>query len=399
MAAWEDPSPASEALCRRRIFLATQDARLICLDATSGKPCLAFGNNGQVDLAQGVGVVERINYGVTSPPAVIDDLVVVGSFVGDNRGVEDESGVVRAFDARYRRTAMELGPDSAESEADGWETWEGHGARRTGAANAWSIISADPERDLVFIPTGSAALTSMVANARQHGQPHALLVALRASNGEIVWHFQAVHHDLWDYDIAAQPTLTVVPREGTVIAATVCPPKWDTSSSWIENREPPLPDRGTPGACQWCARRKGLSTQPFPVLPPPLHPHSLSPEEAWGITEEDRSACREILEGLSYKGIYTPPGLEKTLLYPGLASGINWGSAAADPERGILVVNVNRFPDWIKLFHTANWKRKAAGCLPKLQPPISKAHPTAWPSTASSRPVGCPAIHRPGAPR
>ena len=97
------------------------------------------------------------------------------------------------------------------------------------------------------------------------------------------------------------------------------------------------------------------------MLPPPLHPHSLTPEEAWGITEEDRSACREILESLSYSGIYTPPGLEKTLLYPGLASGINWGSAAADPERGILVVNVNRFPDWIKIFPHSQLEKESRG--------------------------------------
>ena len=119
VAAWEDPSPASESLCQRRIFLATQDARLICLDATSGKPCLTFGNSGQVDLAQGVGVVERINYGVTSPPAVIDDLMVVGSFVGDNRGVEVESGVVRAFDARTGELRWSWDPIPRSPEADG----------------------------------------------------------------------------------------------------------------------------------------------------------------------------------------------------------------------------------------------------------------------------------------
>ena len=362
VAAWEDASPASGAIPHRRIFLATQDARLICLDASSGKPCTDFGNNGQVDLALGVGVVERINYGVTSPPAIIDDLVVVGSFVGDNRGVEVESGVVRAFDARTGEPRWSWDPIPRSPEADGWETWEGDGARRTGAANAWSIISADPERDLVFIPTGSAS-PDFYGGERLGSNLHAnSVVALRASSGEVVWHFQVVHHDLWDYDVAAQPTLTVVPRDGSVIPATVVSTKMghifvldrESGAPLFPIEERPVPASGVPGEKAW-------PTQPFPVLPPPLHPHSLTPEEAWGITEEDRSACREILEGLSYSGIYTPPGLEKTLLYPGLASGINWGSAAADPERGVLVVNVNRFPDWIKLFPHSQLEEEGRG--------------------------------------
>src|SRR2546426_5400119 len=140
---------------KRRIYIGTIDARLIALDAATGEPCGDFGQDGQVDLTRDVRLVDRGDYQVTSPPAVIGDLIIVGSSMGDNRGVEVERGVVRAFDARTGKLAWSWDPIPKEASDPARKTWQGDSAARTGAANAWSIISVDPQRGLIFIPTGS----------------------------------------------------------------------------------------------------------------------------------------------------------------------------------------------------------------------------------------------------
>jgi quinoprotein glucose dehydrogenase len=205
----------------RRIFIATMDARLIALDARTGEPRRDFGAGGQVDLSRDVNVNpdDRGDYQVTSPPAVIGDLVVVGSSLGDNRGVELERGVVRAFDARTGRLKWSWDPIPQDPSDPARKTWKGENSTRTGAANAWSIISADPQRDLVFVPTSSPS-PDFYGGERKGDNLYAnSVVALRASTGKVVWHFQVVHHDLWDYDVSSQPMLIEIKRGGSSVPA------------------------------------------------------------------------------------------------------------------------------------------------------------------------------------
>ena len=362
VSSWTDSQAADGAPCRGRIAFASLDARLHSLDAASGKPCADFGDQGQVDLKVDVGRVELGEYEVTSPPAVIGDLVIVGSALGDNRRVEVERGVVRAFDARNGQLRWAWDPIPRRPGTPGWETWSAQGARKTGAANAWSIISTDPARGLVFVPTGSAA-PDFYGGERLGANLFAnSVVALRASTGEVVWHFQVVHHDIWDYDVAAQPLLTTVRRQGREVAAVVVNTKMghvfvlhrETGKPLFPVEERPVPRSDVEG-------ESASPTQPFPVLPPPLH-RKLEGKQAWGMTPQDQEFCQKNLDKLRYQGIFTPPSLQGTLVYPGFAGGVNWGGAAADPVTGRMVVNLNHLPFWVRLIprHRFDQERRQA---------------------------------------
>lgn len=334
--AWLDENAREGASCKRRIFLGTLDARLIAIDADDGRRCQSFGNGGQVDLSKGVGNVETGQYQVTSPPAVVNRLVIVGSAIGDNRKVDVERGVVRAYDAVTGALRWSWDPMPPETAA--------------GAGNAWSIISADAERDLVFVPTGSAAPDFFGGERPGDNRYANSVVALKASTGKVVWHFQVVHHDLWDYDVPAQPLLTTVKRNGRAVAAVVVNTKMghvfvldrETGKPLFPVEERPVPPSDVPG-------EKASATQPFPVLPPPLHPHELSPDQAWGSDENERRACRDQIAALRNEGIFTPPSLKGTLIYPSNVGGVNWGGAAADSESGLMVTNVNQLAFWGRL--------------------------------------------------
>ncbi len=348
--AWVDAESREGNPCHKRIFFATLDARLLALDALTGQPCGGFGDGGQVDLAVGVGEIEVGQYEVTSPPVGVGRVVVVGSAQGDNRRVEVEKGDVRGFDARTGKLLWSFQPVPRSPDAPGASEWRPESARRTGAANAWAPLSADPERDLVFVPTGSAA-PDFYGGERPGSNVFAnSVVALRASTGALVWHFQVVHHDLWDYDVASQPTAATVRRGGEEVAALIQPTKM--GHIFVLDRETgeplfPVEERSVPAST--VPREQASSTQPFPVKPPPLHPELMTADSAWGITPWDRGKCREKMERLRYEGIFTPPSLEGSLEYPSMIGGANWGGVAVDNERQILVVNLNRFASWVRL--------------------------------------------------
>ncbi|HZF39400.1 MAG TPA: PQQ-binding-like beta-propeller repeat protein, partial [Blastocatellia bacterium] len=218
------PAPNDKRKVARRIFAGTLDARLIALDAATGKPCADFGENGQVDLTRDVRMTERgnyQNYQVTSPPAVIGDAIVVGSSVGDNGGVELERGVVRAYDARTGKLLWNWDPIPKNAKDPARKTWDGESANRTGAANAWSIISTDAELGLVFVPTSSPSPDFYGGERKGDNRYANSVVALRAATGAVVWSFQVVHHDLWDYDVPSQPMLINLKRNGRDIPAVV----------------------------------------------------------------------------------------------------------------------------------------------------------------------------------
>lgn len=359
VSAW--PAATDKKKAARRIFVATLDARLIALDAATGKAISGFGENGVVDLKRDVrlGTYNGYqNYQVTSPPAVIGDLVVVGSAIGDNGGVEMERGVVRAFDAVTGKLRWSFDP-IPKSEADpARKTWAGESAVKTGAANAWSIISADAERDLVFIPTGSPSPDFYGGERKGDNRYANSVVAIKASTGKIVWHFQVVHHDLWDYDVPAQPMLINLKRGGKEIPAVVIGTKMGLlfvldrrdGKPVFPIEERPVPQTDVPG-------EQSSATQPFPKLPRPLVPHQLKAEDAWGLTDKDRAYCREKIASLRNEGIYTPPSLKGTLAIPGNVGGMNWSGMSFDPTRNLLFVNTNIIPFELKLIPRAEFDK------------------------------------------
>jgi quinoprotein glucose dehydrogenase len=351
VASWQDGARGEGEPCRRRLFMGTNDARLVALDARSGRRCADFGANGELDLNPGAGESAwRGEYQVTSPPAVIGGRVVVGSAVADNQRTDAPSGVVRAFDARTGALAWawDLAPPGFVRTPENTSA----AGYALASPNVWAPMSVDEQRDLLFVPTGNPTPDYYRGDTRidHYGSS---VVALRGSTGEVVWYFQTVHRDLWDYDLPAQPTLVDVRHGGTRVPALVQPTKMgllfvlnrETGAPIFGVEERPVPQGGAPG-------ERLSPTQPFPLRPPPLVRHTLSPEDAYGLTPVDRTACRKQLEALRFDGIYTPPTQQGTLMYPGNAGGSNWGGVAVDPERGVLVANTIDLPWAVQLFPT-----------------------------------------------
>ncbi|NIR43607.1 MAG: pyrroloquinoline quinone-dependent dehydrogenase [Gemmatimonadetes bacterium] len=354
---WTDTAAAENDPCQGRIFFATLDARLLALDAVTGQPCVGFGDAGQVDLKVGIGDVETGEYEVTSPPIAVGDVVIVGSAQGDNRRVEVEKGDIRGFDARSGALRWTFQPIPRDPASPGWDSWNPESARVTGAANAWAPLAADPERDLVLIPTGSAA-PDFYGGERPGSNLFAnSVVALRASTGELVWYFQTVHHDLWDYDVASQPMAVTVRKDGEEVPAVLQATKM--GHIFILHREtgePVFPVEERPVPSSDVAGEVAAPTQPFPTVPPPLLPELMTPDSAWGLTPWDRRECREKMERLRYDGIFTPPSVGGSLEYPSMIGGANWGSAALDPVRRLVVLNLNRFASWVRLIPRERWE-------------------------------------------
>jgi quinoprotein glucose dehydrogenase len=352
VSAWSDPKRADEGPCRTRIFTGTNDGKLFAIDANSGERCRDFGKDGEIDLNPGAGKqLWKGEYQVTSPPAILRDLVVVGSAVADNQRLDAPSGVVRAFDVRSGelRWAWDLAPPDFDYEG-GLVSEEGYAL---GTPNVWAVMSVDEELGLLYVPTGNPAPDFFRGGHPTMDFYGSSVVALAADTGKVVWHFQTVHHDLWDYDVPAQPALFTLRREGRDLKALAQATK--TGHLFILNRETgeplfPVEERPVP---QGAAPGEILSpTQPVPVRPPPLAVQSLSAEDAYGITPLGREKCRELIENMRSEGIFTPPSAEGngTVLLPGSGGGLNWSGVAIDPERQILIVNATNLAWSVRLF-------------------------------------------------
>jgi quinoprotein glucose dehydrogenase len=355
VASWRDAAAPADAACRHRILTNTVDARLVALDAATGRPCAGFGDDGTVDLNPGVGEQAwRGEYSVTSAPTLAGDLVVVGSAVGDNARIEAPSGVVRAYDVRTGALAWAW--DLAPPDAEGLARAEGTGYVLS-TPNVWAPMSYDAARDLLFVPTGNP--TPDYASGHRQGLDHhgSSTVALRGATGEVVWSFQTVHHDLWDFDVPAQPTLFGLRRGGEELPAVVQPTKMGTLFFFHRETGAPLfPIEERPVPTDAAPEGYVVSpTQPFPVKPPPLVRHSLTPDDAWGFTPYDRGVCRDKIAALRFDGIFTPPSEQGTLMVPGNAGGSNWGGVAVDPERQILVANTQDLPWAVQLIPRAEF--------------------------------------------
>jgi quinoprotein glucose dehydrogenase len=340
VSAWRDASPKAGKSCALRILIGTLDARLIALDGDTGKPCADFGSSGEVDLTTEVKMRDPGDYQVTSAPAIYKDLVITGSSEGDNRAVTLERGIVRAFDARTGKLRWTWDPIAP---------WAYQNTPRTGAGNAWSTISVDALRDLAFIPTGSASPDYYGGFRKGDNKWANSVVALRASTGEFVWGFQVVHHDLWDYDVASQPTLFVW-KDGTpAIAITT-----KMGRVFVLNRlngTPLLPVEERPVIKSDIPGEESWPTQPASTIS--LVPEKLSAADAWGKDEKERAWCAEQIQTARSGDIFTPPSLPGTLVFPSNVGGVNWGSAAYDPQRHLLFVDTNRLPIFVKLIPRA----------------------------------------------
>ncbi len=333
--------------CSERILAVSSDAMLLALDARTGRPCNSFGEDGRVDLHDGLGEVKPGYYAVTSPPLVAGNLAVVGGFVSDNREVGEPSGVVRAFDVTTGRLAWawDLGKQQSHQLRPG-EIY----TRST--PNAWGLFSYDEELGLIFVPTGNSTPDYFGAHRSEASEEYASsVVALDVATGQVRWSYQTTHHDLWDYDNAAQPVLIDLPvADGGTVPALIQPTKQGeifmldrrTGQPLSDVRERPVPQSAVSG--DWTS-----PTQPFSVGMPSFAGDALTEADMWGLTPADQLWCRIAFRKARYEGAFTPPSLQGTLQYPGTAGGINWGSVSVDEHRLIMVVNTLHIANIVKL--------------------------------------------------
>ncbi len=330
--------------CGRRIIAPIIDARIVALDADDGKPCEEFGKGGQISLREGLRnpPAELSEYELTSPPAIVGDVIVTGSAIADNNRTEAASGEVRGFDARSGKLLWTWDPVPQDPADRAHATWEGPGAHRSGGANAWSVIAADPARGLVFVPTSSPSVDYW-GGSRPGANEHAnSVVALDAKTGKLRWAFQTVHHDLWDYDNAAPPALIDVVVKGRKRAAVAQATKTgqlfildrDTGKPIFPVVERPVPPSDAQG-------EEAYPTQPFGITVSPQGFSAADIEN--GVADlQWRAGCLAALAKLRNDGAFTPPSERGTLVVPANIGGAHWGGVAYDPARQTIVVPTNR---------------------------------------------------------
>jgi quinoprotein glucose dehydrogenase len=309
----------------RRLLFGTIDGRLFSLDAANGKP------HWEISLRKGTAdeYPDRA-YGLSSPPAIYKDLAIVGSLASDGEP-QGPSGDVRAFDVRSGREVWRFHVVPRKGEF-GYESWAEGATEKRGGINAWAPLSVDEKNDLVFLPLTSPATDRFGGDRAGDNLFGNSLVALRASTGERVWHHQLVHHDLWDYDLPAQPNLFEMEGKPYVAQITKMGLLFAfhrlTGKPLFPIEERPVPQSDAFG-------EKTAATQPFPVAPPPFARNSFRPEEI----RSDSEYCRSLLKDLTSGGPYTPTGSARTVVFPGTNGGANWGGASIDPRTLTLYVN------------------------------------------------------------
>lgn len=341
----------SDGKKQRFIIFASTDARLYALDAATGKPFVSFGKDGSIDLREGIADnYPTLNYDVTSPPAIYKNLIIIGARVPEDVA-KGPSGDVRAFDVRTGKLAWRFHTIPQPGEA-GHETWTGDSWKERTGANAWSIISVDAKRGMVFLPLGSASHDFYGGERKGNNLYANSIVALKADTGKLVWHYQTVHHDIWDFDVPAQPNLITVRHNGKNVPAVAQMTKMGftylfdrmTGKPLFPIEERAVPPSSVPG-------EQAAATQPFPVKPAPLsNITAITRDEINDITPEIKKQCTELFDQAMSANIFTPFLLDKwTLSRPNRLGGATWSGASFDPTSGYLFVNANEMAQMLKI--------------------------------------------------
>ncbi|MET0362434.1 MAG: pyrroloquinoline quinone-dependent dehydrogenase [Sphingobium sp.] len=329
VAYWRDAEAAADSPCAARIYRSAGPMAIVALDARTGRPCPGFGaaarHPGYVTHAdfdaKGEGPVPA-----SSPPIVVGDILVAAAGARDVF-VDAADGIVRGFDARDGTLRWEFDPIPEEY------------VHKTGAANIWTLLSADPVRKLVFLATTSPS-ADYYGGSRQFDIPLAnSVVAVSTETGKVAWHYQVIRHDVFDYDLPAHPMLVTIRKDGRPRDVVIMPTKQglifildrDTGKPVFPVREYRQPGSRVPG-------ERLPASQPVPVLPEPLNRNRLTRADMFGITPLDRAWCRARFDKLRYDGLFTPPDPQESLIYPSSMGGANWGGAAYDPVTNLLIV-------------------------------------------------------------
>jgi quinate dehydrogenase (quinone) len=332
------PTAEQPSACTKRLFLPTGDARLIALNAETGQPCEEFGNKGTVDLTTDMGEVKPGYYQQTSTPLVAGDVVIIGGRVADNYSTGEPPGVVRAYDVRSGELvwAWDPGNPNTTKRPPAGETYT------RGTPNVWSAMSYDARLGLVYLPTGNATPDFFAGQRTEFDDKwSSSIVAIDVKTGQVRWHFQTTHHDLWDFDLPAQPLLYDVPDDkgGTQPALAQVTKQGEifllnreTGVPIARVEERPVPQGNVPG-------ERYSPTQPFSVDMPSIGNKTLTESDMWGATPFDQLMCRIQFKGMRHEGVYTPPGMDRALQFPGSLGGMNWGSVSVDPNTNYMFVN------------------------------------------------------------
>jgi len=355
------PVPAAQpAACARRLFLPTTDARLIAINADNGQPCADFGDNGAVDLSIGMGEVKPGYYQQTSTPLVAGNVVVVGGRVADNYSTGEPPGVVRAYDVHTGKLAWAWDPGNP---AITGLPPEGQTYTR-GTPNVWSAMSYDARLNLVYLPTGNATPDFFAGERTALDDKYSSsIVAVDATTGQVRWHYQTTHHDLWDFDLPAQPLLYDLPdgKGGTtpVLVQTskqgmIFMLNRETGEPVAKVEERPVPAGNVEG-------ERYSPTQPYSVGMPMIGNQTLTESDMWGATPIDLLICRIEFKAMRHEGVFTPPGLDRSLQFPGSLGGMNWGSVSVDPNNGLMFVNDMRLGLANYMVPRANVAKNASG--------------------------------------
>jgi quinoprotein glucose dehydrogenase len=318
---------------------------LWALDRRTGRPIRSFGTNGEVDLREGLGrPVESISVSASSPGVVFDDLLIIGSSMSET--LPSAPGDIRAYDVNSGavRWSFHTIPHPGEF---GYDTWPPDAWKVSGGANAWSGVTVDRRRGIVYAATGSAAFDFYGANRIGDNLFANTLLALDARTGKRIWHFQAVKHDLWDWDFPAPPSLVTVTRDGRPVDAVAQITK--TGFVYVFERETgrplfPIEERAVPQST--LDGERTAATQPYPVSPPPFVRQTLTENMLTARTAAAHDAALEVFRKYRH-GMYEPPSLDGNIIFPGVDGGGEWGGAAFDPETGLLYVNANEMP-WLQ---------------------------------------------------
>jgi len=395
VAHWLDEQAPEGRHCKSRLLLGTSSYRLVAFDARDGKACEDFGEHGSVQMPTSKPQLFAGEVVAASRPAIINGVVVVGSAVADNQRVDAPSGRLMAYDARTGKFLWEFDPLPRVPNDPASKTWEKGTAQGYGAGNVWSNMAVDPQLDLVYLPTTSPSGDFYGAGRAGDNRYSSSVVALQGKTGKVVWHFQFVHHNVFDYDTPTEPLLLDWKRaDGTTVPALVQNNK--TGLIFAFNRatgEPLVPIVERPVPQQGKVAGEQLSpTQPFPVGMPTLATQGFSPDQAWGFTFIDRWLCKRKIEALNHGPTFTPPSLKGTVFSPSVAGGPNWGGGAYDPASGLMVVPSNRVPVVVTLVPMAQVK-PGAGDKVELGGPMlfpAKGSPYAYQVQPLLSPAGAP---------